>query len=44
MQARVLLVKNFRQHIIERDFDYKRFTVDTQQAKSAKVSSGPAKQ
>lgn len=43
MQARVLLVKNFRQHISERDYDYKRFTVDTQQAKSAKVS-GAAKQ
>jgi hypothetical protein len=39
MQARVLLLKNFRQHIIERDYDYKRFTVETQQAKSAKVSS-----
>ncbi len=39
MQARVLLLKNFRQHMIERDYDYKRFTVETQQAKSAKVSS-----
>jgi hypothetical protein len=39
MQARVLLLKNLRQHIIERDYDYKRFTVEAQQANSAKVSS-----
>ncbi len=38
MQARVLLLKNFRQHFIERDYDYKRFTVETQQPKSAKVA------
>ena len=38
MQARVLLVKNLREHITERDYDYKRFTVDAQQAKNAKVS------
>jgi hypothetical protein len=30
MQARVLLVKNMRQHFMERDFDYKRFHVETQ--------------
>jgi hypothetical protein len=42
MQARVLLLKNLRQHIIERDYDYKRFTVEAQQAKGANVSS-PAK-
>jgi hypothetical protein len=41
MQARVLLLKNLRQHIIERDYDYKRFKVETQQAKDAQVS--PAK-
>lgn len=38
MQARVLLLKNFRQHFIERDYDYKRFTVETQQTKGAKVA------
>jgi hypothetical protein len=37
IQARVLLVKNMRQHFIERDYDYKRFTVETQQGKD-----GPA--
>ncbi len=42
MQARVLLVKNFRQHFIERDYDYKRFTVETQELKNARVAS-PAK-
>ncbi len=41
MQARVLLLKNFRQHFIERDYDYKRFKVETQQAKDAQVA--PAK-
>jgi hypothetical protein len=30
MQARVLLVKNMRQHFLERDYDYKRFRVETQ--------------
>ncbi len=38
MQARVLLVKNLRQRFSERDYDYKRFTVDAQQVKNAKVS------
>lgn len=38
MQARVLLLKNFRQHFIEKDYDYKRFRVETQQPKSAKVA------
>ena len=37
MQARVLMVKNLREHFTERDFDYKRFRVDTQQAKGAQV-------
>jgi len=37
MQARVLLVKNLRQHFTERDYDFKRFSVETQQPKSAKV-------
>ena len=39
MQARVLLVKNLRQHFVERDFDYKRFRVEAQQSKEAKISS-----
>jgi len=37
MQARVLLVKNMRQHFVERDYDYKRFQVETQQAKDAQA-------
>ncbi len=40
VQARVLLLKNYRQHFIERDYDYKRFKVETQQAKDAKVTTG----
>lgn len=39
MQARVLLLKNMREHFTERDFDYKRFKVETQEAKDAKVVS-----
>jgi hypothetical protein len=35
--ARVLLVKNMRQHFVERDFDYKRFRVETQQGKDAQA-------
>lgn len=31
MQARVLLLKNLRRRSIERDYDYKRFKVETQQ-------------
>ncbi|HLY41885.1 MAG TPA: hypothetical protein VKR52_11765 [Terracidiphilus sp.] len=38
MAARVLLVKNMRQRYLERDYDYKRFSVETQQAKDAKVA------
>lgn len=38
-EARVLLLKNMRQHFTERDYDYKRFKVETQQAKDAKVLS-----
>ena len=40
LQVRVLLLKNMRQHFSERDYDYKRFKVETQQAKDAKVVSG----
>ena len=39
-QARLLLLKNMRQHFVERDYDYKRFRVDTQQVKDARVVSG----
>ena len=35
MQARVLMVKNFRQRFSERDYDYKRFRVEAQQSKEA---------
>lgn len=37
MQARVLMVKNLRQHFTERVYDYKRFSVETQQPKDAKI-------
>jgi hypothetical protein len=37
MQARLLLVKNLRQHFVERNYDYKHFSVETQQVKDAKV-------
>ena len=37
MQARVLLMKNIRGHFTERDYDYKRFRVETQQDKDAKA-------
>jgi hypothetical protein len=39
MQARVLMVKSFRQRFAERDYDYKRFKVETQQEpKDAKIA------
>jgi frataxin-like iron-binding protein CyaY len=37
LQARVLLVKGFRQHYVERDYDYKRFHAEAQQGKDAKA-------
>jgi hypothetical protein len=37
VQARIVLVKNMRQHFTERNYDYKRFQVDAQQNKDAKV-------
>jgi hypothetical protein len=40
VSARVLLVKNMRQHFSERVYDYKRFKVDTEQLKDAKVVTG----
>ena len=41
MQARLLLLKDIRRHSVERDYDYKRFRVETQQTKDAEVA--PAK-
>lgn len=38
IQARVLLVKGIRQHGTERDYDFKRFKVETEQQKDAKVA------
>jgi hypothetical protein len=38
VQARLLLFKNLRQHFRERDYDYQRFKVETQQPKDAKVA------
>lgn len=40
INARLLLLKSVRQHFLERDFDYKRFKVDAQQAKDASVVDG----
>jgi hypothetical protein len=37
MKARLLLVKNTRQHFTVRDYGYKRFSVDAQQIKDAPV-------
>jgi hypothetical protein len=37
MQVRLLMVKNLRQHITERDFNFKQFHVETQQSKDAKA-------
>lgn len=38
MAARILLLKNMRQHFTERVYDYKRFKVDAQQEKDARVA------
>jgi len=43
MAARVLMVKGLRQHFTERDYDYKRFRVETGQGKDAKVVPGKTK-
>ena len=37
MEARVLLVKSFRRRFKERDYDFKRFRVETEQGKDAKA-------
>jgi len=39
-QVRVLLFKGVRQHFVERDFDYQRFHVSTDQEKSVTVAPG----
>ena len=39
MQARVLLFKNLREHVVQRDFGYKSFRVDTEQAVNAEPVS-----
>jgi len=38
ISARFLLVKGIRQHGTERDYDYKRFRVDAEQLKDAKIA------
>jgi hypothetical protein len=35
MQARLLLVKNLRQHLVERDFDFRQFHVEAEQSRSS---------
>jgi len=40
VQARLLLLKDLRQHFRERDYDYQRFKVETEQQKDAKVAPG----
>jgi hypothetical protein len=37
MQGRILLVKSLRQHVTERDYDYKKFHVEAEQEKGATV-------
>lgn len=37
IEARVLMVKSLRQHFTERDYDYKRFSVETQQSKDVAI-------
>jgi hypothetical protein len=36
-RLRLFLVKSLRQHFTERDYDFKRFRVETEQGKDAKV-------
>ena len=39
LSARVLLVRSMRQHFVEKVYDYKRFSVDTEQVKDARAVS-----
>jgi hypothetical protein len=41
VEGRLLLLKGIRQHFTERDTDFKRFHVDAQQGKDAKVPAEP---
>ncbi len=38
VEARLLMFKNLRQHFRERDYDYQRFKVETQQPKDARIA------
>jgi hypothetical protein len=40
VQARLLLLKNLRQHFRERDYDYQRFKVEAQPEKEEKIAPG----
>ncbi|HUB52804.1 MAG TPA: hypothetical protein VL986_11675 [Terracidiphilus sp.] len=42
LQGKLLMVKSLHEHIVERDYDFKVFRVETQQSKEAKVAT-PAK-
>ena len=42
VQARILLLKAVRQHFTEHSYGYKRFSVETQQPKDARVAPGKA--
>ena len=44
IEARVLLLKGVRQHVLERDYDYQRFSVDAQQSKTEAVVQTPKNQ
>jgi len=41
VEARVLLLKGVRQHFVERDSDYQRFTVEAETSKTATVVTEP---
>ena len=43
IEARVMLLKGVRQHVVEHDSDYERFTVDAQAAKTGTVVGEPKK-
>ena len=43
IEARVLLLKGVRQHVMERDYDYKRFSVEAETGKTASVVPEPKK-
>jgi hypothetical protein len=37
LEERLLIVKNYRQHFTERNYDFKRIRVEAQQLRSAKA-------